>query len=104
MKPVLLTAYPRTLARRIGVRKLRAAGRIPAVIYGRQIEPQNLEVDRKALEDVLHHAASETLLVDLSVEKDTRPKRLALVQEIQHHPLNGQMLHLDLHEISETEK
>jgi len=104
MKPVPLTAYPRTLARRIGVRKLRAAGRVPAVIYGRQLEPQNLEVDRKALEDLLKHAISETLLVDLSVDKDNRPKRLALVQEVQHHPMSGQTLHLDLHEISETEK
>jgi len=104
MKPVPLTAYPRTLARRIGTRKLRAAGRIPAVIYGGQTVPQILEVDTKSLQDLLNHSASETLLVDLSVEKDSRPKRLALVQEIQHHPMSGKMLHLDLHEISETEK
>lgn len=104
MKPLPLTAYPRTLARRNAVRKLRSAGRIPAVIYGGQTQPQILEVDRKALQDMLSHSASEALLVDLSVDKDSRPKRLALVQEIQHHPISGAMLHLDLHEISETEK
>lgn len=104
MKPLPLTAYPRTLARRNAVRKLRSAGRIPAVIYGGQTQPQILEVDRKALQDMLGHSASEALLVDLSVDKDSRPKRLALVQEIQHHPISGAMLHLDLHEISETEK
>jgi large subunit ribosomal protein L25 len=104
MKPLPLTAYPRTLSRRNAVRKLRSAGRIPAVIYGGQTQPQNLEVDRKALQDMLSHSASEALLVDLSVDKDSRPKRLALVQEIQHHPISGAMLHLDLHEISETEK
>ncbi|HET7623952.1 MAG TPA: 50S ribosomal protein L25, partial [Verrucomicrobiae bacterium] len=32
------------------------------------------------------------------------PKRLALVQEIQHHPLNGKVLHVDFHEVSESEK
>ena len=33
----------------------------------------------------MHHSVSENLLVDLSVKDDARPKRLALVQEIQHH-------------------
>jgi large subunit ribosomal protein L25 len=79
MKSVPLTAYPRTLSRRAGSKKLRESGRIPAVIYGRQAEPQILEVDRKSLEDLIHHSVSENLLVDLAVDKDARPKRLALV-------------------------
>jgi large subunit ribosomal protein L25 len=43
-------------------------------------------------------------LVDLAVKEDARPKRLALVQEVQHHPLSGKVLHVDFHEIAETEK
>jgi len=104
MKSVPLTAYPRTLGRRGGSKKLRETGRIPAVIYGRQTKPQSLEVDRKSLEDFFHHSASENMLVDLAVDKDTRPKRLALVQEVQHHALSGKVLHIDFHEISETER
>ena len=104
MKSVPLTAYPRTLGRRAGSKKLRGTGRIPAVIYGRQTKPQSLEVDRKSLEDLIHHSASENMLVDLAVDQDTRPKRLALVQEVQHHALSGKVLHIDFHEISETEK
>jgi len=104
MKSVPLKAYPRTLSRRGGVKRLRAAGRVPAVIYGRQTKPQNLEVNAKELEDLLHHSASENVLVDLSVESDARPKRLVLVQEIQHHPLEGDMLHVDFHEVAENEK
>jgi large subunit ribosomal protein L25 len=103
MKSVPLTAYPRTLSRRGGVKKLRDAGRIPAVIYGGQTKPQNLEVDRKALEDLIHHSASENLLVDLSVDQASG-KRLALVKEVQHFALTGKVLHIDFHEISETEK
>lgn len=79
-------------------------GRVPAVIYGREIKPQNLEVSRKQIEDLIHHSVSENLLVDLAVAEDTRPKRLVLVQEVQHHALSGQILHLDLHEVSEKEK
>jgi len=40
----------------------------------------------------------------LSVETDARAKRLALVQEVQHHPLSGKVLHVDFHEISPDEK
>ena len=104
MKSVSLTAYPRTLVKRTGVKKLRSAGRIPAVIYGAKLQPQNLELTAKDLENLIHHSASENILVDLAVTGDTRPARLALVQEIQHHPLSGKPLHVDLHEVSETEK
>jgi len=104
MKAVALSAFPRSLARRAGAKRLRAQGRVPAVIYGRQAKPQNLEVKRKDLEDLIHHSVTENLLVDLVVDKDPRPKRLALVQEVQHHALSGQVLHVDLHEVLENEQ
>jgi len=104
MKSVALNAFPRTLGRRAGAKKLRTAGRIPATIYGRQAKPQNLEVISKEMENLIHHAVSENLLVDLAVKDDTRPKRLALVQEVQHHPLSGNILHVDFHEVAENEK
>ena len=104
MKSVPLNAFPRTLSRRGGSKKLREAGRIPAVVYGGQTQPQSLEVERKALENLIHHSVSENLLVELSVEKDAKPKRLVLVKEIQHFALTGSVLHIDFHEISETEK
>src|SRR5262252_7105385 len=104
MKSVALNAFPRTLGRRAGVKKLRGQGRIPAVIYGRQAKPQNLEVISKEMENLIHHSISENLLVDLAVKDDSQPKRLALVQEVQHHPLSGDVLHVDFHEVSENEK
>ena len=104
MKSVALNAFPRTLGRRAGAKKLRTAGRIPATIYGRQAQPQNLEVISKEMENLIHHSVSENLLVDLAVKDDTRPKRLALVQEVQHHPLSGNILHVDFHEVAENEK
>ncbi len=104
MKSVALTAFPRTLNRRGGAKKLRAASRVPAVIYGRHNPPQSLEVNLKDFKNVLHHAASEIVLLDLSVDGDPKPKRLALVQEVQHHVLTRQVLHVDLHEVAEDEK
>src|SRR5438132_1648339 len=104
MKSVALSAFPRTLGRRAGAKRLRAAGRIPAVIYGRQAKPQNLEVQSREMENLIHHSVSENLLVHLEVNDDPRPKRLALVQEVQHHALSGKVLHVDFHEVAENEK
>ena len=104
MKSVPLTAYPRVLARRAGAKHLRAQGRVPAVIYGRLTQPQNLEIDNKELDAVIHHSASENVLVDLAVKGDAKPKRLALVQEVQHNLLSGKVLHVDLHEVAENEQ
>ena len=104
MKSVALKAYPRSQVQRAEVTKLRRAGRVPATIYGRQAAPQNLEVVSKEIADLLNHSASENLLVDLTVEQDARSKRLALVQDVQHHPLSGKVIHVDFHEVAETEK
>ncbi|HXF10286.1 MAG TPA: 50S ribosomal protein L25 [Desulfuromonadaceae bacterium] len=104
MKSVPLKAYPRTQTRRGQVKQLRANGRVPATIYGRQTKPQNLEINSKEISDLIHHHVSENLLVDLAIENDAKAKRLALVQEIQHHPVDGKVLHVDFHEVAENEK
>lgn len=104
MKSVPLNAFPRTATRRGGVKKLRASGRVPAVIYGRHAQPQNLELSQVEIDNLIHHSVSENVLVDLSVKDDARAKRLALVQDVQHHPLKGNILHVDLHEVAENEK
>ena len=57
MKSVSLNATARSLGRRAGAKKLRAEGRIPAVIYGRQAQPQNLELQARGMvNEVLHFA------------------------------------------------
>lgn len=104
MKSVPLNAVPRAGTRRAATTKLRSSGRVPAVIYGGKSKPQNLELNAREISDLIHHSVSENVLVDLAVKDDANPKRLALVQDIQHHPLNGAVLHVDFHEVSSTEK
>jgi large subunit ribosomal protein L25 len=104
MKSVPLNAFPRTLGRRNGAKKLRSEGRIPAVIYGGKTKPQSVEIDSREIGELIIHSVSENLLVDLAIKDDSNPKRLALVQEVQHHPLSGHVLHVDFHEVSPTEK
>jgi large subunit ribosomal protein L25 len=106
MKAVKLNAFERTLTRRAGSKQLRATGRVPAVIYGRSKTPANLEVNERELESLVKHSASETILVDLSVEgADSKTaNELALVQAVQHHPLTGRVLHVDFHQVAANEK
>jgi large subunit ribosomal protein L25 len=104
MKSVALNAFPRTLGRRAGSRTLRASGRVPAVIYGKLNPPQSLEINLQDIRDVVHGAASENILLNLTVQGDAKPNRLAIIQEIQHHVLSSQVLHVDLHEVAENEK
>lgn len=104
MKSVALSVQPRSVAKRAQVKKLRDQGKVPAVIYGRLAPPQNLELNLKDLELLIHHSVTENVLVDLAVSGDARPKRLALMQEVQHHPLTGKVLHVDFHEVSEDEQ
>jgi large subunit ribosomal protein L25 len=104
MKSVPLKAFPRAQKRRGPLKQVRSNGRVPAVIYGRQTTPQNLEISAREISDLIHVHLSENLLVDLSIENDSRAKRLALVQEVQHHPINGEVVHVDFHEVAENER
>ena len=50
---------------------------------------------------MLSHAAGENILVELEIAGKSR--RLALVQEVQHAPLGGDILHVDFHAVSMDE-
>jgi len=87
------------------VKKVRRAGKVPGVIYGKKTAPKPIEVLETELMDALHHAASEQVLINLELEEESgTATHLTLVQEVQHDPLNDTILHIDLHEVSQTEK
>ncbi len=104
MKSVAMNAQARTAVKHAAVKKLRSTGVIPAVIYGRLAPPQNLQLNSREFGDAIAHHASENILMDVSVAGDPRPQRLALVQEIQHHPVTRHILHVDFHEVAPDEK
>ncbi len=104
MEAVALKAQSRKERKRIQVKKLRALGQVPAVLYGRNNVPKALAVDEKEFERLIHHSASETVMVNLNLDGGDAGGHLALVQEVQHHPLTGKILHVDFREVSEDEK
>jgi large subunit ribosomal protein L25 len=85
-------------------RRLRAAGRIPAVYYGRGEDSIPLAVSRKELEELFDQAEGANVIVDLKVEGDAGQDRKALIRDIQRDPVGGDILHLDLLHISLTER
>ena len=81
-------------------RKLRAAGRVPAVLYGHGQETQALSVDAHDMFKVLHTSAGANVLVDLKVDKD---EHLVLPREIQRNHIKGTIVHVDFLVVSRTE-
>jgi len=83
-------------------RKLRAAGRIPAVLYGKGAESKAISVDPKALQRLLQSGgAGMNTLIELSVDGNTRT---VLVKELQRDPVRGRPLHTDFYLIDLHEK
>ena len=104
-KQVKLNAKLRTVTGRVKVKQLRTQGITPGIVYGAHTKPFSITVNSRELGEVLHHATGENVLVDLLVDEDGKPtNRLALIQEVQHHPYNDVILHIDLHEVLATEK
>jgi large subunit ribosomal protein L25 len=102
---VKLKAQKRTAIGRNSIKKIKEQGFVPGTIYGSQAQPLNLQVDGRELSNVLAHASSEHVLVELEIaDGDQSTNRLALIQEVQHHPLKRQLLHVDFHAVSATEK
>jgi large subunit ribosomal protein L25 len=99
-KQVKLTAERRTATGRSAVRKLKAMGVVPAVIYGAKDKAEPLQVSRRDINAMLSHAAGENILVELEIAGKSR---LALVQEVQHAPLGNAILHVDFHAVSMDE-
>jgi large subunit ribosomal protein L25 len=99
-KQVKLTAERRTAIGRSAVRKLKASGSVPAVMYGSKDKPEALQVSKRDINALLSHAAGENILVELEIAGKSR---LALVQEVQHAPVGGAVLHIDFHAVSQDE-
>ncbi|MEO5721150.1 MAG: 50S ribosomal protein L25 [Chthoniobacterales bacterium] len=100
-KQVKLTAEPRSGLGRSAVKKLKALGAVPAIIYGAKDKPEPLQVSRREINAMLSHASGENILVELEIKGGAN--RLALVQEVQHAPVSGDVLHIDFHAVSMDE-
>jgi large subunit ribosomal protein L25 len=103
MDQVSLRAKPRTeFGSRIG-RRLRRTGAVPAILYGRGVEPVSVAVDRRELYAALHTEAGTNAIINLEVTGTKKPF-LTVAREIQRHPVRGEIAHVDFISISLDEE
>src|SRR5918996_425043 len=80
-------------------RRSRAAGKIPAVLYGAGMETIAVEVERRELVGALKTDAGMNILLDIEIDGETT---LALTRELQRDPVLGTLLHADFVKIDRT--
>ena len=96
-----LVATKREEAGKGVARKIRAVGRVPAVLYGHGMEPVGLSVDAKELFHLFHTGAGTNVLVDLVVDGT---EHLAMPREVQRDHIKGRFVHVDFLVVSRDEK
>lgn len=84
------------------VAQLRRAGLIPAVLYGRRTSAISLSAPRRQIEDVVSKAGS-TRLIKVYVGETATPRN-ALLRGVQRDSISGVLLHVDLYEVSMTDR
>ena len=96
-----LTAEPRTVHGTGEMRRMRLAGRTPAVIYGHGREPASLSLSSFELGRLLEQIAPASTIVDVTVGDATYR---TLIREVQRHALRPGILHVDFYEVKADEK
>jgi large subunit ribosomal protein L25 len=98
-----LSAEPRQDHGKGAARKLRAAGKIPAVVYGRGEDTRSLTVDGHQLERLLSRVHWQNAVFTLRIGGETEEVR-ALMRELQRHPGRNSILHIDFHQVHAGER
>ena len=83
------------------VKRLRAEGWIPAVVYGADMPTKSIQVQERSLFTTLKEAGSTTL-INLFVEDESEP-HIVLAREIQRDIITGQLVHVDFYQVRLTE-
>jgi large subunit ribosomal protein L25 len=79
-------------------RRVRVAGKIPAVVYGAGQETVAVAVDPKVITRILHSDSGHNTIFDLNVEGSGAVK--AMIVDWQNEPIKGKLLHIDLKRIA----
>ena len=99
----VLEAKPRTEAGKQSSKHYRIEGAVPAVVYGSEIDSIKCAVDLKAFQAMIHEFGRNAI-VSLKIAGSSETDYSTIVKEIQHHPVTGNILHIDFHRISMTKR
>jgi large subunit ribosomal protein L25 len=83
------------------VRRLRAAGKLPATVYGHNVKPESIQVDAHDMRDVLR-TAGRTQLIDLVI--DRQQARPVLVKQTSLDAKRNALLHIEFYQVNLQER
>lgn len=96
-----LDATKRTDVGKGASRRLRHAGKVPAIIYGAGKDPQSINLDHIAFGKSLDNEAFYSHVLTLNVEGKTEK---VILRDLQRHPFKVRILHADFQRVSDKEK
>lgn len=97
MPEIVVAAEPRTETGTNANRRLRAAERIPGILYGGKKDTRAVSVSPKEVIQILRSASGENTLFDLELEGS---RRKVILKEFQVQPVTGDLLHADFFEVA----
>jgi len=96
-----INAEPRSDQGKGASRRLRHAGKVPAVIYGGHADARSVSFEHHKLLQLIDNEKFYSSIISVSVGGE---KQTAIVKDVQMHPAKPAVLHLDLQRVSENEK
>lgn len=94
-------AFERSLQGTGASRRLRNAGKTPAIVYGAGSAPKMIELDHNALFHALKKEAFHSSILDLEVAGTSEP---VLLRDVQYHPFKQLVLHVDFQRVDPKQK
>ena len=94
-------AFERSLQGTGASRRLRNAGKTPAIVYGAGNEPQLIEIDHNALFHALKKEAFHASILDLEIAGKSEQ---VLLRDVQYHPFKQLILHVDFQRVDAKQK
>src|SRR6476620_11006254 len=101
MQTIKLSAQSRTQQGKGAIRRLRAAGHIPAVAYGPKTTAKQVAVSPKDVLSILKAERGRNTVIELDIQDGE--KLTVLLCDFQYHPVTRDLLHADFLEIKENE-
>ena len=96
-KDITIAATPRSTRGKNEARRLRVSGQMPAVINGTSKDPIAVAVNPKEVNKILHSNTGHNTIFDIAF--DGGAGEPVMIVDWQHHPLRGNLLHVDMQRI-----
>jgi len=101
MATIEVNAVSRSVQGTGASRRLRRAGKVPAIVYGASEKAQVIELDHKALLLQLRHESFHSTILQMNVDGN---KQSVLLRDVQMHPWKHEVLHIDFQRVDAKQK